>query len=64
MIKVSCEIIQDLLPLYAEGLASVPSQSLVEEHLTGCPDCTQRLEQLTAPPPLPDAAAPAAEKQA
>ena len=58
MIKVSCEIIQDLLPLYAEGLASVPSQALVEEHLTGCPDCTQRLEQLTAPPPLPDAAAP------
>lgn len=36
-----CELVQDLLPLYVDGICSQTSTQLVEEHLTGCPECTQ-----------------------
>ena len=31
--KLSCDIIRDLMPLYAEELASEDSQAAVREHL-------------------------------
>ena len=37
--KLSCDIIRDLLPLYAEELASEDSQAAVREHLETCEDC-------------------------
>lgn len=40
---ISCDIIQDLLPLYAEDLTSGDSKKLVEEHLCGCDECTKQL---------------------
>lgn len=36
-----CELVQDLLPLYVDGICSQTSTQLVEEHLTSCPECTQ-----------------------
>lgn len=46
--KLDCELIQDLLPLYAEGLCSPASRRAVEEHLRECKDC----RRLTAPLPI------------
>lgn len=37
--KVNCEIIQDLLPLYEEGLCSPSSKDAVERHLAECESC-------------------------
>ena len=41
--KVSCDIIRDILPLYAEDMVSEDTKGMVEEHLCECPDCTERL---------------------
>lgn len=40
-----CDIVQDLLPLYAEGMLSDGSKSFVEEHLAICDECRQRADQ-------------------
>ena len=37
--KLSCGVIRDLLPLYAENLAGEESRQLVEEHLADCEAC-------------------------
>ncbi len=44
--KTDCNIIKDLLPLYAEGMLSEQSNSFVEEHLRECPDCRMELDIL------------------
>lgn len=36
-----CEIIQDLLPLYADGICSEESKAAVEQHLSECSDCKE-----------------------
>ena len=37
--KYDCDVIRDLLPLYADKACSENSQKIVEEHLQECPDC-------------------------
>lgn len=37
--KLSCEIVQDLLPLYCDGVCSAESRQAVEAHLEGCETC-------------------------
>lgn len=56
--KISCNIIRDLLPLYAEDLASEDTRLLVDEHLCGCDDCTKFLGSLKKGTPLPVEASP------
>lgn len=51
--KLSCNIIRDLLPLYAEGLASDDSRGAVAEHIAGCDDCRRMLTDLGWKPPIP-----------
>ena len=51
--KLSCEIVQDLLPLYADDACSEESRQAVEEHLEQCPDCRGYLERMTRPDVLP-----------
>lgn len=46
--KIPCEVVQDLLPLYAENMVSPVSKSLVTEHLTECSRCTSKLEAMQA----------------
>lgn len=46
--KWNCELIQDLLPLYAEGLCSGASRQAVEEHLSECAVC----RRLNGPLPI------------
>lgn len=50
--KTSCDIIRDLLPLYADHVTSDASNALVEEHLNECPDCRKELEQMQRPVPV------------
>lgn len=50
--KISCDIIRDLLPLYAEDMASEDSKKLVDEHLCGCDDCVKVLGSLKKGTPI------------
>lgn len=51
--NVSCNVIRDLLPLYAEKLTSPDSNQLVEEHLTDCPECSRQLSVIQKAAPMP-----------
>ena len=44
--KIPCEIIRDILPLYAEDMVSQPTRAMVEEHLGECKTCTKELVSL------------------
>ena len=46
-------IIRDLLPLYAEELASADSAGVVEAHLCECEGCRTELDALKKPVPVP-----------
>lgn len=53
--KLPCELIRDLLPLYHDGVCGETSKTLVEAHLKECPDCTRALNAIAseiAVPPL------------
>ena len=41
-----CEVIRDLLPLYADDVCSPTSRTLVEEHIAGCPECRSLMARL------------------
>ena len=41
-----CNIVRDLLPLYAEDIASADSRAFVEEHLAECEACRRELAYL------------------
>lgn len=49
--KIDCDIIKDLLPLYAEGLASEKSKIAVEEHLKECEECRKVYREMSEPKP-------------
>lgn len=56
--NLPCSIVQDLLPLYASGLASQESTDMVKAHLATCPACSRQFQQMQteavpAPPELP-----------
>lgn len=42
----NCDMIKDLLPLYADDVCSDESRKAVEEHIKECPDCKAELEKL------------------
>lgn len=45
----SCELIRDLMPLYADGLASKASRFEIEAHTARCPACRKMLQDMCAP---------------
>ena len=45
---MKCDIVQDLLPLYADGIVREGSREEIEAHLRDCPDCRTQWEQMTA----------------
>lgn len=51
--KISCEVIRDLLPLYAEGMASPDSAAIIEEHLAECESCRAELAAMTKQVQIP-----------
>lgn len=48
-----CGIVEDLLPLYKEGLTRPDTSQFIEEHLAACGNCRSRLAELEAGPMLP-----------
>ena len=44
--KLPCKVIEDLLPLYQDGVCSEESRKLVEEHLLECADCRAVLDEI------------------
>lgn len=44
--RLSCEVIRDLLPLYYDKVCSKESSSLIEDHLVDCPQCLGELQKL------------------
>lgn len=44
--KLSCELIKDLLPLYCDGICSGETKAAVEEHLTECGSCSEELKKM------------------
>jgi len=44
--KISCEIIKDLLPLYHDGVCSNDSITAVEEHIAYCDSCKAELQAM------------------
>ncbi len=48
-----CNIIRDLLPLYAENMVSADTVDFVETHLADCAACRAELEALRQPCPEP-----------
>lgn len=65
--KLSCKVIEDVLPMYYDGVCSEETAALVEEHLTQCLGCSNVLAQLQAeidiPPLSVDDAKPLKELQ-
>lgn len=51
--NLSCNVIRDLLPLYAEDMVSEETKGLVDDHLCACDECTKELAQLKKAPKLP-----------
>lgn len=44
--KLPCDVVQDLLPLYVDGVCSADSRQLVDAHLAECDDCRRVLANL------------------
>ena len=49
MDQLDHDIVQDLLPLYHDGVCSDKSRAAVEEHLKTCEDCRAALTLWTRP---------------
>lgn len=61
--KISCDIIRDLLPLYAEDMVSQASRDMVDEHLCECDACAKELGKLMKVEKIPlEVNAPAMDK--
>ena len=44
---MNCKIIQDLLPLYADGIASEETNEAVRKHIAECEECGKIYEKMT-----------------
>lgn len=45
--RLNCEIVQDLLPNYIEGLTGESTNQSIRAHLAGCEECRRALELMT-----------------
>ena len=54
MSKISCNVIQDIMPLYVDEIVSEDTKKLVEEHLKECEDCRKEMEKMRAKIILPN----------
>lgn len=55
--KLPCEMIQDLLPLYHDGVCSEVSKTVVQEHLKTCEGCAKVLKNIDVEIDMPKLAA-------
>lgn len=48
-VKMNCNIIKDLLPLYVDGCCCEESAKAIEEHIKNCEECRKYLESIKKP---------------
>ena len=46
--KISCNIIQDLMPSYMDGILSDDSKQLLDTHLASCENCQKKIQAMEA----------------
>ena len=51
--KISCDVIKDILPLYAENMVSNDTKELVDSHICDCDRCKKELEVMSKRTALP-----------
>lgn len=51
--SINCNVINDLLPLYVDGVLSEEGKGLVEEHLATCEKCAENARNMKAPIDIP-----------
>ena len=44
--NLPCKIVEDMLPIYYDGVCSDESAKLIEKHLENCPQCSRLLSEL------------------
>lgn len=54
IMKITCNIIEDLLPSYIDQICSEDSCKLVEEHLKTCDECKRKLQEMKEPIKCPE----------
>lgn len=59
--KLPCELVQDLLPLYHDGVCNNVSRTLVKEHLKDCENCAKALKAIDTELEVPKLEADAAK---
>lgn len=52
MVKIPCEIIRDLLPLYQDDICSEKSRTAIEEHIKECESCRKYLKKMEGEIPI------------
>lgn len=52
--KLSCKVIEDMLPMYYDGVCSAESATLVEEHIRECHQCSRVLADLQSELEIPE----------
>ena len=52
--KLSCKVIEDMLPIYHDGICSDESATLVEAHLAQCQQCRNILRDLRSEIKMPE----------
>ena len=52
--KLSCKVVEDLLPMYYDGICSNDSAELIDEHLKECPQCRHILTDLHTEMEMPE----------
>ncbi|MDD2965516.1 MAG: zf-HC2 domain-containing protein [Bacteroidales bacterium] len=62
--NISCDIINDLLPLYHDGVCSEDSKNAVEEHLKHCESCRNELKAMDSELPITNRTENLAEAEA
>lgn len=45
---ITCKVVEDLMPLYADGICSEDTKTVVEHHTAECPECKKKLADMTA----------------
>ena len=63
MTDLSCDVVRDLLPAYADHLTSDETGRLVEAHLSGCKECRRLLEDYRTELRLPPAKNPGRDRK-
>lgn len=51
--KIKCDVINDLLPLYVDDVLSDASRELVDEHIKECGSCRKTLENMSGKVSIP-----------